>query len=106
MSNFGLVVRFVLRPGHEELFDELVAETLTGIQQEPGTLIYASHSVGGEPQVRIFYELYEDRAAFDAHEAEDHVRRFLKERERHVESFTVDFLGVLGAKGVPAGESA
>jgi quinol monooxygenase YgiN len=106
MSSFGLVVRFVLRPGHEQLFDELVASTLAGIHGEPGTLIYASHSVEGEPRVRIFYELYADRAAFDVHEAEEHVRYFLGQREQHVESFTVDFLGLLAAKGVPAGESA
>jgi quinol monooxygenase YgiN len=106
MSRFGLVVRFVLRPGHEELFDELVASTLAGIRREPGTLIYASHRVEAEPRVRTFYELYADRAAFDAHEAEEHVRYFLGQREQHVESFTVDFLDLLAAKGVPAGESA
>ena len=35
---------------------------------EPGTLVYASHTVEGQPLQRIFYELYRDEAAFEAHE--------------------------------------
>jgi quinol monooxygenase YgiN len=100
MSGFGLLVRFQIKDGHERQFDELVAATLPGVRdREPGTLVYASHAVGGEPGTRVFYELYRDRAAFDAHEAQDHARRFLAAREEHVESFTVDFLDLLDAKG-------
>ena len=31
---------------------------------EPGTLVYASRLVDGQPLQRIFYELYRDEAAF------------------------------------------
>jgi quinol monooxygenase YgiN len=97
MNGFGLMVRFELKAGHECSFDELVATTLAGIRdREPGTLVYASHEVRGEPRVRVFYELYRDRAAFDAH---DHVRQFLAAREEHVESFTVEILDLVDAKG-------
>lgn len=37
-------------------------------KHEAGTLVYAVHKVKGQPLQRIFYELYRDRAAFDAHE--------------------------------------
>jgi quinol monooxygenase YgiN len=81
MNGFGLVVRFELKAGHERSFDELVATTLAGIRDhQPATLVYASHEVRGEPRVRVFYELYRDRAAFDAHESQDHVRQFLASR--------------------------
>jgi quinol monooxygenase YgiN len=107
MSGFGLVVRFLIRAGHERQFDELVAQTLAGIRDhEPGTLVYASHAVEGEPRTRVFYELYRDRAAFDVHESQDHVRHFLAARDEHVESFTVDFLDLLIAKGVGTGGGA
>jgi quinol monooxygenase YgiN len=96
-------VRFVLRPGHEQQFDDLVSATLTGIRGEPGTLLYASHAVIGQPRVRLFYELYRDRAAFDAHEQQDHVRGFLAGREEHVESFTVDFVRPLDGTALPGG---
>jgi len=96
---FALVVRFTVRPGAEAQFDALVAETAAGIRQsEPGTLVYACHRVQGEPQQRIFYELYRDRAAFDAHEQSPHTRRFLADREPLLESKAVDLLSLADGK--------
>ena len=84
-GGFGLVVRFDLRDGHEEAFDALVAETIERIRsEEPGTLAYVTHREEGSPSVRVFYELYRDAAAFDAHEDSPHVRRFLAERGAHL----------------------
>jgi quinol monooxygenase YgiN len=101
MAGFGLLVRFVLRDGHAEAFDALVRQTLDGIRSaEPGTLVYASHTVADEPRQRIFYEIYRDRAAFEAHEEQEHVKHFLQARGEHVESFTVDFLDITDAKGI------
>jgi quinol monooxygenase YgiN len=99
VSGFGLVARFNIRPGREQEFDDVVAATLDGIrEQEPGTLIYISHAVPGEPGVRVFYELYRDRADFEAHGSQEHVKRFFDAREELVESFTVEFLDVVDAK--------
>jgi quinol monooxygenase YgiN len=93
MQVFALVVRFDLKPGAGEAFDQLVGETVAHIQeQEPGTVMYACHKVEGEPLARVFYELYEDRVAFEAHEAQDHVRRFLTEREQLLVGTRVEFL--------------
>ena len=100
---FGLVVKFTLEPGHEEAFDELVSALLPGIQDnEPGTLIYASHEVADAPSERVFYEMYRDKAAFEAHEEQPHVKHFLAERAQHLESFDVDFLTLSAGKGVSA----
>jgi len=101
-GRFGLVVRFRLKPGHGDAFDKLVSETLGEIEdREPGTLVYTSHGVNGAPDDRLFYELYEDRAAFQAHEAQPHVRRFLDERGQHIDDFEVDFLDVVATKSLP-----
>jgi len=82
---FGLVVRFELREGHEEAFDRLVSETLGKIAtEEAGTLLYIAHTVQGSPAARLFYELYEDETAFQSHEENEHVRRFLSERAQHL----------------------
>jgi quinol monooxygenase YgiN len=32
----------------------------------------------------VFYELYENEAAFETHENQPHVRRFLNERRHHL----------------------
>ncbi|WP_239335044.1 putative quinol monooxygenase [Frankia sp. CiP3] len=102
---FGLVVRFDLRSGAAGEFDRLVAETLPLIVSvEPGTLVYATQEVEGEPDVRIFYELYRDRVAFDEHERQEHVRGFLAAREEFLAGPPrVEFLTGVGGKGLPGG---
>jgi quinol monooxygenase YgiN len=67
---FGLVVRFELKDAAAaEAFDQLVAETTEHIRAaEPGTLMYVTHRVEDAPLSRVFYEIYTDRAAFEAHE--------------------------------------
>lgn len=104
---FALVVRFTVRPGAEADFDALVAETAAGIRDhEPGTLIYACHTVQDQPRQRIFYELYQDRAAFEAHEQTPHTRRFLTERTALLEATEVDFLALADGKTPVTGQAA
>ncbi len=101
---YVLVVRFELLDGHEEAFDALVARTVGGISsEEPGTLIYLTHIDDlthvdtREAQARVFYEMYRDREAFDAHEAMPHVRRFLEERSAHLREEPLVWRVALGA---------
>ena len=104
---FALVVRFTVRPGAEAQFDALVAETTAGIRDhEPGTLIYACHTVQDQPRQRIFYELYQDRAAFEAHEQTAHTRRFLAERKALLEATEVDRLALADGKTPITGQAA
>lgn len=104
---FGLVVRFVVKDGAVDEFDRLVAETVRAIREnEPETLIYACHAVHAQPGQRIFYELYQDREAFDRHERQPHIERFLAERQKYLESTTVDFLTPQASKGIPVEEGS
>ena len=98
---FGLMVRFTCKDeASAGAFDQLVNETIGKIEtQEPGTLVYAVHKVDGQPLQRIFYELYQDRAAFDAHEEQEHVKRFLGAREELLASVEVDWLDLQVGKG-------
>ncbi|WIY00097.1 antibiotic biosynthesis monooxygenase [Amycolatopsis mongoliensis] len=101
---FALVVRFDL---HDEAraaeFDLLVEETGRGIaEHEPGTLVYATHRVTDAPLARVFYEVYRDREAFDAHECQPHTRHFLAERDKYVKTTRVEFMTPATAKGLPA----
>jgi quinol monooxygenase YgiN len=100
----GLIVRFTCKDqASAEAYDRLVAQTAPGMRdQEPGTLIYAVHTVDGQPLQRIFYELYRDRAAFEAHEASPHTRRYLAERDQYLAATEVDWLTWQTGKGVPA----
>src|SRR6266481_1756445 len=99
---FGLFVRFTCKDeAAAEAYDKLVAETLEGIKaNEPGTLVYASHTVAGQPLQRIFDELYRDRAAFEAQEASPHTHRYLEERDQYLASTEVDWLTLQAGKGI------
>jgi hypothetical protein len=58
-SGYALTVRFTTRDADAaQRFDALVARTLEGIRNEPGTLVYVVHVPENEPLVRVFYELY------------------------------------------------
>jgi quinol monooxygenase YgiN len=104
---FALVVRFTVRPGAEAEFDDLIARTTARIRDlEPGTLVYACHRVEGAPRERIFYELYQDRAAFQEHERQEHVRDFLTARRTLLESTEVDRLTLADGKTPAAGQAA
>jgi quinol monooxygenase YgiN len=104
---FGLVVRFNLKSGSGPDFDKLTEETVIGIRAaEPGTLVYACHEVEDDPDARVFYELYRDRSAFDAHEQQPHVRRFLAEREQSMAAAPrVEFMRLRTGAGVPSDAS-
>lgn len=96
MTGLALVVTHTLLPGHEEAFDALVQRTVASIRTlEPGTIVYATHTVAGSPRLRVFYELYRDLAAFTAHEQYPHMQVFLADRVAHVESVDVQRLDVL-----------
>lgn len=84
-GTFALVVWFELLDGREKAFDELTAASLRAIRtSEPGTLAYLVHRDRSSPGVRVFYELYENEAAFETHETQPHVRRFLNECRHHL----------------------
>ncbi len=62
--------------------------------------------MNGAPQQRIFYELYRDRAAFDAHEDQPHVKHFLAAREALLDSTEVDFMTLVDGKTPVSDEAA
>ncbi|MBW1604411.1 antibiotic biosynthesis monooxygenase [Streptomyces sp. JJ66] len=105
MSGVGLVVRFELRDEDAATrFDALTEATVAAIRRtEPGTLVYLVHRVPHEPLMRVFYEWYADRPAFDAHERQPHVRTFLRQRDAYLTNLEVTFLLAPYGKG-PGGD--
>jgi quinol monooxygenase YgiN len=98
---FGLSVRFTCKDeASAQAYARLVTETVEGIKaHDPGTLVYAVHTVKDQPLQRIFYELYRDKEAFDAHGAAPHTRRYLAERDQYLASTEVDWLTLQPGKG-------
>ena len=99
---YALVVRFDIRDEAAAVeFDRLTQEAVTLIKgREPGTLIYATHRVEGEPLSRVFYEVYRDVEAFRAHEVAEHVVSFHARKDPLVVSHRVEFLNPSYANGL------
>ncbi len=102
---FSLVVRFdCVDDDAAEKFDALIAELVPQIgSAEPGTLLYVTTTVAGEPLARVFFEVYRDRDAFDAHERQEHVVRFHEARAPYMAGARVEFLSPGPAKGLVGG---
>ncbi len=101
MTQFGLVVRFALKPGRAEEFDAVMRDTVAGIAaNEPHTLAYAVHELDGEPDVRIFYELYRDEDALAEHESQATTRAFLDRVDDFITGAEVQRLHLVTATGI------
>jgi hypothetical protein len=63
--------------------------------------VYVIHLVPNAPMQRIFYEIYRDRAAFDSHESQPYMQRFVAERRSCVLATNVIELRLKYAKVAP-----
>ena len=50
--------------------------------QEPGCLVYRPHRSSKDPELFVFYEMYADEAALEAHRTAPHLAAFRKRREQ------------------------
>jgi quinol monooxygenase YgiN len=93
---FTLVVRFDLPDASAaRAFDELTAAAVLLIRtREPGTLVYETYAVEGEPLARVFYEVYRDRDAHADHERQPHTAAFLTTLRSLVARTRVEYLAL------------
>lgn len=72
------VVKMTAQPGRrDELLDGLRELVDAVVADEPGVLVYAFHTVDGEPDVVLSYEVFADEAALAAHRDGPAVARVL-----------------------------
>jgi quinol monooxygenase YgiN len=69
--------------------------------REPGTLVYATHTIASEPLARVFYEVYADEAAKQAHEDAEHVKAFHAAKNPLVVARRVEYLTPYEVDGFP-----
>jgi quinol monooxygenase YgiN len=99
---YGRILIFTLLDDRVAEFDRLAEETAEHVRTgEPDTLVYVIHLVPNAPLQRIFYEIYRDRAAFDSHESQPYMQRFLAERRASVLATNVIELRLKYAKVAP-----
>ena len=99
---YGRILIFTLLDDRVADFDWLAEEAAEYVRtSEPDTLVYVIHLVPNAPLQRIFYEIYRDRAAFDSHESQPYMQRFVAERKTCVLATNVIELRLKYAKVAP-----
>jgi quinol monooxygenase YgiN len=71
------------KPGEEATIIDLLDQVSRASVQEPGCLLFWVHRSIDDPSTFLLYEQYASEAAFKAHAASDHVRRFVLEDAVH-----------------------
>jgi quinol monooxygenase YgiN len=99
---YGRILIFTLLDDRVADFDRLAEQAAEHVRtREPGTLVYVIHLVPNAPLQRIFYEIYLDRAAFDSHENQPYMKRFVADRRACVLATNVIELRLKYAKVAP-----
>jgi quinol monooxygenase YgiN len=99
---YGRILIFTLLEDRVGDFDRLAEHTAEQVRTgEPGTLVYVIHLVPNAPLQRIFYEIYRDPAAFDSHDSQPYMQRFVAERRSCVLATNVIELRLKYAKIAP-----
>ena len=99
MTQFALTVTFRLHPGQRDAFLPLMLDNARQSRaSEPGCLRFDVLMPDPDDGVTVFlYEVYTDRAAFDAHLAADHYHRFDAATRALVAGKLVQFFALMGA---------
>ena len=99
---YGRILIFTLLDDRDADFDRLAEQAAEEVRtREPDTLVYVIHLVPNAPMQRIFYEIYRDRAAFDSHENQPYMQRFVADRRACVLATNVIELRLKYAKVAP-----
>ncbi len=73
----AFVVNFTVKPENEEKTKQLMRTMEEHTRREPGCRQYIGHQAQDDPQRFLFYELYDDQAALDAHRASPHYAQYV-----------------------------
>jgi quinol monooxygenase YgiN len=99
---YGRILIFTLLDDRVADFDRFAEQAAEEVRtREPDTLVYVIHLVPNAPMQRIFYEIYRDRAAFDTHENQPYMKRFVADRRACVLATNVIELTLKYAKVAP-----
>ena len=83
MSNvLTVVAKLRAAPGKGGALAALIVEQVATVRRtEPGCLEYTACRSTSDPELFLFYELYEDDAAFDVHRRSPHLAAYRERRE-------------------------
>ncbi|HEY6759931.1 MAG TPA: putative quinol monooxygenase [Baekduia sp.] len=72
---FVVTAKWTIKEGREQDVEDAILALIEPSRAEPGNLFYQANRDLEDPRVVLFYELYADRAAYEAHGASEHFQR-------------------------------
>src|ERR1700716_2094265 len=72
---FVVIAKWTVEDGHEQDVEDAILALIEPSRAEPGNLFYQANRDPEDPRGFCFYELYADRAAYEAHGASEHFQR-------------------------------
>ena len=81
-TEITVIAKIRAAKGKGDALAALLVEQAAAVRAaEPGCLVYRPHRSTKDPDLFMFYEIYADRAALDAHAKGAHLAAFRKRRE-------------------------
>ena len=72
-----VIAKLKTKAGSEKKFEEAALKMIETVRDaDPGTLQYILHRGVKDPTEFVYYETYQDQAAFDHHGKTDHMKAF------------------------------
>jgi quinol monooxygenase YgiN len=72
-----VIAKLKVQPGKEAEFEAAAKQMVATVKEsEPGTLSYVLHKNPKDATEFVYYEVYQDQAALDAHGKTDHMKAF------------------------------
>jgi quinol monooxygenase YgiN len=78
-----VVAKIRAAKGKGDVLAAVLLEQVAAVRKaEPGCLIYRPHRSAKDPDLFLFYEQYQDDAAFEAHRKAPHLAAYRERREK------------------------
>jgi len=90
-----LIVKFEVKQDKLEFVKSELIRILEPTRKEKGCILYELHQDLDNPNILIFYEIWENEKSWKAHDVKKHIVDFKKAIEGSVESITVNKLTIL-----------
>jgi quinol monooxygenase YgiN len=72
-----VIAKLKVQAGKDADFEAAAKQMIATVKEsEPGTLTYILHKNTKDPTEFVYYEVYQDQAAFDSHGKTDHMKAF------------------------------
>lgn len=90
-----LIVKFEVKDEKLAFVKNELMKILEPTRKENGCLLYELHQDLDDPNILMFYEIWETREAWKAHDNKQHILDFKKAIEGFVDNITVHKLTIL-----------